>query len=109
LGAANATYNSQLANVNAQNAGMGNLTNGLFGLGAAAIGSDRNIKENITELFQRDDGLKVYEFEYKPKYKEAWGDGKHVGVMAQDVEKLYPHAVSVHPDGYKLVNYGALA
>lgn len=109
LGAANANYNSQLAGVNAQNAGIGNLTNGLFSLGSAYLGSDINIKQNITKLYNRTDGLPVYQYEYKPQYQPVWGEGKHIGVMAQDVEKVYPHAVSMHSDGYLMVNYGALA
>jgi len=28
--------------------------------------------------------------------------------MAQEVEKIIPEAVMEHPDGYKMVNYGAL-
>ena len=38
LGAANSTYNAQLAANNAKNAGIGNLTSGLFGLGSAYLG-----------------------------------------------------------------------
>ena len=28
--------------------------------------------------------------------------------MAQEVEQIMPEAVVEHPDGYKMVNYGAL-
>lgn len=38
LGAANSTYNAQLAANNAKNAGIGGLTSGLFGLGSAYLG-----------------------------------------------------------------------
>lgn len=38
LGAAQSTYDAQLAATNAQNAGIGNLTKGLFGLGSAYLG-----------------------------------------------------------------------
>lgn len=38
MGAANAQYNAELAGVNAKNAGIGNLTSGLFSLGGAALG-----------------------------------------------------------------------
>lgn len=38
LGAANAQYGADVANSNAKNAGIGNLTSGLFSLGGAALG-----------------------------------------------------------------------
>jgi hypothetical protein len=38
LGATQAGYNSDLAGVNANNAGISNFTNGLFSLGGAYLG-----------------------------------------------------------------------
>ena len=38
LGAANSQYNAELGATNAKNAGIGNLTSGLFGLGSAFLG-----------------------------------------------------------------------
>jgi hypothetical protein len=74
-------------------------------LGAALISkSDRRLKENI-QLIGTDErtGLNLYEFSYKN------GGGKRfIGVMADEVEKLYPEAVFEMPDGYKAVNYAAL-
>lgn len=120
LGAANASYNSQLGNVNAQNAASGNFMGGLFGLGASALGapstslaggffgSDRAIKQNIRHVSMRVDGLNIYEFEYKPEYQATWGAGKHIGVMADEVEDIMPEAVLTHPGGYKMVNYAMI-
>ena len=34
--------------------------------------------------------------------------GEQVGVLAQEVEKIYPELVSTGPDGYKAVNYAQL-
>jgi len=48
-----------------------------------------------------ENGLSLYKFEYK----DTWGHGTQIGVMAQDVEKLMPEAVAIHADGYKMVNY----
>jgi hypothetical protein len=53
-------------------------------------------------------GLPVYEFEYKPEFKAIAGEGKFIGVMAQEVELVQPEAVITRPDGYKMVNYGVL-
>jgi len=141
-GAAQNTYNSQLANYNAQNAASGNLMGGLLGLGGTllsggalgglgalgaggaaagtgitglsmpsawgAIGSDQNIKENISKIGAFDNGINIYKFDYKPEYKDTWGHGSHIGVMAQEVEKVIPEAVAIHENGYKLVNYAML-
>jgi len=71
-------------------------------------GSDARIKENIRQVGVLDNGLNVYEYEYKPAYKDTWGHGQQIGVMAQEVEQLIPEAVSVHPDGYKMVDYSKI-
>lgn len=70
------------------------------------LGSDPAIKENVVAIGKLDNGLVLYTFEYKPEYKETWGDGTHVGVMADEVEKIMPDAVARHPDGYRMVDYG---
>lgn len=116
LGATTAGYNAQLNAANAKNAGSNSMTSGLMGLGGtlgaaymmAPVASDIRTKENIKAIGYLPNGLPVYEFEYKPEFKDQWGHGTQVGVMAQDVEKVIPEAVIEHPDGYKMVNYGAL-
>lgn len=82
------------------------VTGALIGAGGryAAFASDRRLKENI-EVVGRDERtmLPLYEFEYKG------GDGRRfMGVMADDVEKVYPGAVSKMSNGYKAVDYGML-
>jgi hypothetical protein len=71
---------------------------GLLGLGAGAIKSDRRAKKNIdkigtvfaaTEAGDRQK-LPVYEWEYK---KGEGDSARHVGPMAQDVERIDPQAV----------------
>jgi hypothetical protein len=72
-------------------------------LGGAYL-SDRRLKENI-ELVGRDERtmLPLYEFEYKG------GDGRRfLGVMADDVEKVFPEAVIEMSNGYKAVDYDLL-
>jgi hypothetical protein len=61
--------------------------------------SDVALKENIVKLGNLPDGLPIYEFNYH------WDSKRHVGLMAQDVEKIYPDAVTTDKDGYKMVNY----
>jgi hypothetical protein len=72
------------------------------------VGSDASIKENICKIGVLNNGLNLYKFEYQAPYKDTWGHGEHIGVMAQEVEQIIPEAVSVHPDGYKLVNYSMI-
>ena len=89
------------------NAQQNAMMQGLFSLGGAALMSDIRTKENIKQLGVLPSGLGVYEFEYKPEFKAFGGKGKHIGVMAQEVELVQPNAV-IEINGYKVVNYGAL-
>jgi hypothetical protein len=112
LGANQMGYNAQMGNFNAQQAAQQGLNSGLMGLGgtlgAAAIMSDIRTKEHIKAIGWLPNGLPVYEYEYKPEWKDEAGHGKFIGVMAQEVEMVQPQAVITRPDGYKMVNYGAL-
>jgi len=110
LGATQMGYNAQMGDFNAQNAAQQNFNSGLMGLGGAGIMafSDIRMKENIKQIHWLPNGLPVYEFEYKPEYKDQAGHGKFVGVMAQEVELVQPEAVITNADGYKMVNYGVL-
>jgi hypothetical protein len=110
LGATQMGYNAQLAASNAQNAANNAMTQGLFSLGGAAIMSDIRTKENIKAIGWLPNGLPVYEYEYKAEFKDhpLAGHGTHTGVMAQEVEAMYPNAVITLHDGYKAVDYGKL-
>lgn len=110
-GGYNNQFNAQMGQYNGQIAQNNATTQGLYGLGAAGIAayaaaSDPRVKKNISLLGIRPDGLGVYQFEYKPEFNLP--AGPHIGVMADEVEVLYPHAVMMHPDGYKMVNYAAI-
>ncbi len=101
MGAMDATYQGDLAGYNAQQAQQANMQSGLFGLGAAALMSDRRLKKNIKRIGKNIIGLPLYAFEY------LWGE-KAIGVMADEVEKVMPEAVIEHPSGYKMVNYALI-
>jgi hypothetical protein len=86
-----------------------NVTN-LIGTGiqAGATASDEDVKENIEEFNAEDflNKLVPSTFNYKdPKY----GEGKQVGVMAQDIEKGAPQMVSEDAEGVKRVDYSKAA
>ena len=73
--------------------------NALTSLGGS-IFSDVMLKEDITKVGELHDGQNVYAYRYK-------GDSTpHLGLIAQEVERTNPDAVSTHPSGYKMVDYG---
>lgn len=92
----------------AENAQSQSLVGGLMGLGgklaSSFMMSDETMKTDKKEVGELK-GHKLYEYHYKgePKSKP-----KHIGVMAQQVEKKRPDAVRKGPDGKKRVNYGKL-
>jgi len=97
-GLVNQKYQSELQ---ASQAKMG----GMFGLLGAGLGlfSDRRLKTDIKRVGQTDAGTPVYLYRYKA------GGPMQMGVMAQDVEKTNPDAVTMHPSGYRMVDYGKVA
>lgn len=70
--------------------------------------SDRCIKENVVQIDTHFKNFGLYLFDYKAEYRDRWGHGRQFGVMADEVEKVMPEAVSLHSDGYKMVDYGML-
>lgn len=96
-------YANQMNAYNAAQARSQGFTNSLMGLGgslgsAAIIASDIRVKEDIVNVGFLNNGLPVYLFRYKGE------DKFQMGLMAQDVEKVHPHAV-VEIGGIKHVNY----
>jgi hypothetical protein len=94
-----ATCSTQSDGVTLASCGPGNM---------AMQSSDRNVKENVVRVASHPLGIGLYLFDYKPAFRSQWGHGRQFGVMADEVETVMPEAVSVHPDGYKLVNYALL-
>ena len=81
---------------------------GALGIGAGLLGksawwtSDRRLKQDIVEVGEYPNGLPAYEFAYKHNPTRRF-----IGVMADDVEKFMPEAVT-EVDGYKTVDYDLL-
>lgn len=108
LGAAQATgqsqndlYNSQVGSYNSGVGALGSL--GSAGLMALLMKSDIRLKEDIRRIGKTDSGLSIYVYRYKG------GLQYHMGVMAQEVEKVQPEAVFQLADGFKAVHYGLLS
>ena len=100
-GLVNNAYNQKVAS---QNAMMGGLF-GLLGTGLTAgiKYSDRRLKTDIKRVGHTDDGLPIYTYRYRA------GGPLEMGVMAQDVERVKPQAVSEDLNGLKMVDYGKVA
>lgn len=85
---------------------MGSIASLMQGGGALAQGlamfSDRRLKRDAICIGERADGLRLWLYRY------LWSPAWQLGVMAQEVLKVKPEAVLVHPSGYLMVNYGAL-
>jgi hypothetical protein len=95
------------------NVGIGTLTptykleiGGNVGAQAFFYTSDRNLKKDIAPLvgsLSRITSLQGVSFTWKDSGKES------IGLVAQDVEKVYPELVSTNPNnGIKSVEYGNL-
>ncbi|OCP38612.1 tail fiber domain-containing protein [Ensifer sp. LC163] len=81
---------------------LGNVL-GMFNFGKGTQ-SDRRLKKDIKKVGKLD-GHSLYEYRYKDEPQRG---AKHIGVMAQEVEKTRPDAVSCDPDGMRRVDYGRL-
>jgi hypothetical protein len=80
-------------------AGLGTTGLGIYGLSQTFpnLFSDRRLKANVEEVGVLKDGQKIYRY--------TMADGRwHIGLMADEVEKIHPEAVSEFM-GYKMVNY----
>jgi hypothetical protein len=82
---------------------LGGLMGGAAAMKSAGFFSDRRLKENVKEVgVDQRTALTLYEFNY------LGDDKRYRGVMADEVEMVYPDAVSRDEDGFMMVNYGAL-
>lgn len=109
LGAAQNSYNAAMNKYNASVQSGANLFNGAMDLGAMALPfvafSDERLKKDVSRIGETPAGIPVYTFRY------SWDEGDaplSVGVMAHEVARVIPEAVSMHSSGFYQVNYGAL-
>ncbi|MBB5647511.1 tail fiber domain-containing protein [Pedobacter cryoconitis] len=71
--------------------------------------SDKRLKTNIETLgnvLQKIDQLRGVKFEYKDQHKYA--SGSKIGVIAQELQKVYPAMVTTGKDGFLKVDYTQL-
>lgn len=96
---------STIANANLAKAGGNAALLGGIAQGAGAAFSDRRLKVDIERVGEFDDGLGIYDFNY---IDSRYGEGRHRGVMADEVAVLRPWALGPEIDGFSTVDYGAL-
>jgi hypothetical protein len=120
-GIMNANAQQQQQAYQTAQSGWNSVMGGILGLGAGALKggyiSDRREKENIEQIgtvlatgeppkmgtvFADDDAkeLPIYQYSYKADPASV----RHIGPMAQDVEKINPSAVNTRKDGVKTIN-----
>jgi hypothetical protein len=96
-GIANQNFQNQMQAFNGQNQNFQALMGGVLGLGAGALRmSDEREKDNVARIgtvlsatSEDRDTLPIYSYSYKKDPAKL----RHIGPMAQDVEKLDPKAV----------------
>lgn len=69
---------------------------------------ERAVKENLTRIGEHPLGIGLYLFDHKPEFRASAGHGRRFSIMADAEEAVLPEEVSVHPDGYKMVDYAML-
>lgn len=97
----NNNYNARVSNTNSINQGIGQLGSAAL---SALIMSDRRMKRDITRVGTRPDGLGTYAYRYR---HEGPDSPLRFGVMADEVQRIYPDAVKVI-DGVQHVDYARI-
>lgn len=100
VGAGMQDYQNQMTAYQQKNQSINQALGGMFGIAGNFIKySDRRLKTDIKKVGKTDDGQAIYQYRYKG------GGGMHLGLMAQEVEKKHPDAVSKDVFGFRRVDY----
>jgi hypothetical protein len=96
---------SGLADIGTGLAGIGEFlgAGGLFGF------SDKRLKKNIKFIGKSKEGFNLYKWDWNDIAKKLGINHSTVGVIAQEIQKTNPSAISKSDNGYLMVNYGELA
>jgi hypothetical protein len=89
-------------------AGTGGSAEGAMMTNVMRKASSRTVKENVVRIGDHPLGIGLYLFDFIPAYREQYGYERQFGIMADEVEAVMPEAVSMHPDGYEMVDYAML-
>lgn len=104
-------YNANTQGNNSMMSGMGSLFGSAIGgmmgggggggLGSMFNFSDRGLKKILGKVGTKN-GFNLYRFKY------LGSDAEHVGVIAQEVQKVRPDLVKRHANGFLMVNYAEI-
>ena len=78
---------------------------------AAAVApavSDERLKTNIKKVGELASGLGVYTWAWTKEAVKLFDPKYHIGVIAQEVQKVLPEAVVMDETGYLKVDYARL-
>lgn len=75
---------------------------------AIAAASDERVKTDVEQFDPSSFLDSVTGYKYKYKQPEKYGQGDQVGIMAQDLEKGAPQAVSENAEGTKVIDYNKM-
>lgn len=89
-----------------QNAGLLNQLLGGAATGAGLIFSDPRLKRDVSRIDELPNGLGVYRFRY---LWDGADEPEHIGVMADEVERIAPAALGPVIAGFRTVDYAKLA
>jgi hypothetical protein len=92
-------YGSNIAGYGAKMKAIGDIG---ATVGPALVASDIRLKKNIKYKSKSKSGLNIYEYEYN------WSPQRYTGVVAQEVKKVKPSAVSENIFGHMMVDYSQL-
>lgn len=93
-------YENKMAAYQQKSQTINQALGGMFGIAGNFIKySDRRLKTDIKKIGKTDDGQAIYQYRYKA------GGGMQLGLMAQEVEKKHPDAVSKDAFGFRRVDY----
>jgi hypothetical protein len=91
-----------------QKTGTGDILGTAAQLAGMYFMSDEKLKENIKPIGKSKNGHNVYTWDWNDKAKELGVNDPTTGVIAQEVIKYMPKAVTKNANGYYMVNYGVL-
>jgi len=81
----------------------------LYSISGALSGSDVRLKKNVRPLEGALDKIAALRaVRYEPREPDAGGEETRIGLLAHEVEAVFPEVVGVGPDGMKGIDYARL-
>ena len=104
-----AEMNAAAAAASRKASAKGSIWGSIIGGITTVAASDKRLKDNIEYYDTMPNGVKVYTWDWNEIAKKLGvNTTPTMGVLAQEVRKTHPDAVSLGNDGYLRVNYGKI-